>query len=288
MPDAEPPPQLPMREALIRWCDPQLIERIKRIETDVHRDESRRRKLVRLSDHPGPAVEPNHDGLRVAGQALREIWGELLRDFRQRIERGEIFLLGVSTWPLPETERRPIPSLWAADFWFDVGENRVHVVQHGRTVHSYVAVTATSVQPRPKADPIDELLTLVMRTATGVARSEPSETAPIAPRAAPVQTIQTCVAAESATPTKRPKAKRGRKSCEAIIEEALREHWDLTEKHKRTNGLPVWIALANALWKRLNERRRRGWGGPVPKHGTIRLALPGLYARLLKEKTGQA
>jgi hypothetical protein len=64
----------------------------------------------------------------------------LISDVRQKIERGELSIMGVMTFPSRGTEREPIPRLWASDFFFDVDAGRVHVVQFGRTSHVFVAV----------------------------------------------------------------------------------------------------------------------------------------------------
>jgi hypothetical protein len=152
--------ELPLREALIRWCHPLLVQRIQLVEEIVTAADSERWERPRLSSSSGnprlwsleryAGVRMHRGELKPAG-VLFEAWKELEADFRRRVERGEINLIGVSTWPLRETERRPISNLWAADLRFDFRSNLINVVQYQYSTHRYVAVLARRQEPRPAA-----------------------------------------------------------------------------------------------------------------------------------------
>jgi hypothetical protein len=245
-----------MLAAIGKWCDPKLLDRIRLLERLVRAEVSAKLGRPRLTDavadpqrirFPENAAAAVVNGVLKPELAMAQAWDAVVTDFKRRVERGEVKLLGVSTWPVREVERRLIPHLWAADLWLGLTDNRISVVQSGISTHTYIAVVA-------------------MQT-TGV-----SEPAPV-----PQQN------AESLEQEKKPG---GRKSYDSVIEVALRDRWtkhpDL--RPKPGDDPPVWSELARALLKDLQAQRRKlGSKGKLPHENTIRKALPRTYARVLDE-----
>lgn len=147
---------LPLLEAFSTWQDPDLAARVRKLQVMASgmshvappedesglTDEQRSRRavtLLALAYTPEKALE----------LALRD----QLVDFRRKIEAGDLEIAGVQTYPERETERRPIPALWASDFSFDFENNKVSVVQFNRVKYMYIAVMVSGPQPPEQAPP---------------------------------------------------------------------------------------------------------------------------------------
>jgi len=134
---------LPLLAALIAWSDQSLVDSYKRFEflAPGLLNRPSDAPAVRTSSDPEPAAESFTDwDKRQPKWAIMLAWAALLCDFRGRIEDGTLRPAGVQTWPLEETERKPIPHLWAADFKFDFMSNRIDVVRANVRTRSYMAV----------------------------------------------------------------------------------------------------------------------------------------------------
>ncbi|HEY8610798.1 MAG TPA: hypothetical protein VIL69_05830, partial [Roseomonas sp.] len=99
-----------MREALERWCDPALVERVKAIErtyTEYELDQTHRVQLTprteRRQPRSGDWKIDRDDSSWLAA------WRDLERDLRRRIELGEIHLFGVQMKPERRMQAEPIP-----------------------------------------------------------------------------------------------------------------------------------------------------------------------------------
>jgi hypothetical protein len=278
--DADPQ-ELPLREALIWWCNPVLVQRIQLVEEIVDITDSERAGLPRLSDSFGDPKRwslERYAGVRVHNGTIKptgvlfEAWKRLEADFRRRIEQGEIHLAGVSTWPLRETERRPIPNLWAADLVFDFRNSLVNVVQYQYSTHRYVAVTASlkrhvaqpqapvaAAPPIPARDP-------VLVKVPGVALEEAGDAVSVSDPALPKR------------------KDRGRMNYGPLIEAVLRENWDDIARRYPPPTKPVWTEVARMLRSRMTKRHARNPQAIVPQLDTFRTNLPDIYAKVLSEK----
>lgn len=134
---------LPLLKGLLRWGDPDLIEKVQARE--------RRMTLHQMEGHHLPRLLPDADHLNPeelrwgsggSFEALNAAWEQLEADFRTRILDGLVFLLGVQTEPELETVRRPIQSIWASDFHFDFDDSRLRVHQF-----RFSAVVVTDQEP---------------------------------------------------------------------------------------------------------------------------------------------
>jgi hypothetical protein len=121
MPDGGAPRQLRLREALMEWCDPILVEAVRaeeRLHTAYEMLSFRRGRLTSPEESRAARAREWHvDGNDFS--KLIDAWKALERDLARRLEAGELFLTGVKLKPELTTEPQPIPGAWAADFAFD-------------------------------------------------------------------------------------------------------------------------------------------------------------------------
>nr|MCV4209757.1 hypothetical protein [Roseomonas sp. SXEYE001] len=250
-----------MREALLAFSDPALVERWQ---------ETVRVPLPPLIHLPYPTYDPflkagrsaelaeldpvlikhaeAQNALRGAMEdAERKARTALEHDFRNRIASGEVVLEGLQFAPSLATARSAIPSVWAQLLIFQL-KNNIWILNQKI---KFMEVTAHRVVP-----PVS----------TEVSASAPVITAIGSPT----------------VPALRP---RGRASYKPLIEAALKAHWE--EVQRRADNWPgqqpVWSELARLLHKRLSKEHRNS-GRQIPHEQTIRTRLPDIYARLLSEK----
>lgn len=252
---------LPLREALIAWSDPTAVETCKRLEW-LYRVREKTLLLptpyLRSEQDAEPPLESfeAHE-IQVPRLALTLAWIALEQDFRSRIEGGELRPMGVQTFPLALTVRESIPHLWAADLQFDFHGARLHVVRHGTTTHSFIAV---------------QVVRDVHVDRTDASRDEHAASYNGARR----QT-ECGIALRSRSG--------GRKSEWPAVLEALRTHWDALFSSGVPANPPRWTDLARSLHRRM-ERARPKAGVRVPAEETVRKHLPEIYAQVLGEKGG--
>jgi hypothetical protein len=283
-----------LRDALVLWADAALVKRVRRLERLVADVNGRPLRFARLFERTRepfdwsttPAAEQMRPEVRLA-----EAWAELLTDARRRIEVGEWEVRGVQTFPLRETERAPIPGVWAAEFWFDVEANTISVVQFNRTARTYAAVLIrrdAAVGPTvdrgtwahdgevpggtPAAEPgvEDAAIAAARGACSGAAHAAQGTSA----------TGDTDDAAARANGVRR-----GRESAEPAIEAVVRACWDEVHARASVGGrTPVWTELARMVERRMQAASRRGDIPQVWRFHTIRKHLPEIYARVLSEK----
>lgn len=146
-------PGLSIRDALLAWAEPTLLERVRRLERLVADVNGRQLRFPRLFGRSLPAsfdwsTTPPAEAMQPEA-SLAKAWTDLLADMRRRFEAGEWEVKGVQTFPLREAARAPIPGFWAAEFHFDVEANTIRVVQFNRTVQTYTAVEVRKVAGCP-------------------------------------------------------------------------------------------------------------------------------------------
>ncbi len=118
MSEAEPEGPLSLGEALATWCPHWLVTFVADAEKRFSVEslaQVRRPVLskVRFSFSSTNWFRPtsrDEHSVRYEG-----IWQQLLADFRRRLEREEIMLIGVQTKPTEQEVRSRIPGLWATD-----------------------------------------------------------------------------------------------------------------------------------------------------------------------------
>jgi hypothetical protein len=261
-PSAVPRPEvLPLRDALAAWSDPEAVSRYKRLEWlnfSVNNVLVLPTPYLRTASDPEPARESfERYELEVPSIALSMAWSSLEQDFRARIEGGELRPRGVQVYPLAKADREVIPHLWAVDFHFDFSAGRIHVVRHGATTHSFVAVQIVRDQTVAKRSSVE--------------------------LCAPVTDGQRETTSGSGGPTGRSRRNGGRRSDMPVIHAALVDYWDELYPKGPPADPPQWIALGRSLCRRM-ERARRTSHGRVPALETVRKHLPEIYVRVLVEK----
>jgi hypothetical protein len=260
--EEQAPRSLPLWNALVRWCSPVILCDIRRNERCFRADE--------LRDFGHPTLGAAGDGRETLSrdayprvrERLEHLWEDLTRDLKRRIERGEVYLLGVQMRPELRDTHEVIPSTWAADFHFDFAAGAITVARR-----RYVSVICLLDPPIVSASPTssDE------HQVTDAVPEPEKANQPLVGEASP----------------KRPA--RGRPAYYQTMEQDLRTNWDDVQRRAATNqnGLPVWSDLAKQMHKRMEAACRKAGHGNAPAVGTVRKNLPLIYRRLLGEKTAR-
>jgi hypothetical protein len=150
MPDGGAPRQLRLREALIEWCEPSLVEAVcaeERLHTAYEMRSFRRGRLTSPEESRAARAREwyvNGDDF----SKLIDAWKALERDLARRLEDAELFLTGVKLRPELTTEPQPIPGAWAADFNFDFHASVV-VIRNMRFGSVTVSRTRPAAAPGP-------------------------------------------------------------------------------------------------------------------------------------------
>jgi hypothetical protein len=260
--EESPPRCLPLWDALVRWCSPVIL-------CDIRRNE-RCFSAVDLREFEHPTLGAAGDGMeklsRHAYPHVRErlefLWEDLTRDFKRRIERGEVYLQGVQMRPELRDTHETIPSTWAGDFRFDWAANAITVARR-----RYVAVICLLGPPSVSTSPAR---TNVNQVADVVRQAEEANEPPV----------------NGAGPEGK---RRGRPAYQQAMEGDLRDNWDDVQRRaaKNPSRMPVWSDLAKQMHKRMEAVCRKAGHGNAPAVGTVRKNLPSIYARLLEEKTAR-
>jgi hypothetical protein len=160
MEDGTAAQSLPLSDAILKYCDPELLAAMK--EAEAH--------LQSLFGKTGPQVAVAETSVRIAQNAF-------LHEVRWRIEIGVILLTGVQVRPELQTVRSPIPGAWATAMEFDFA---------GRTVacfgHRWIAVTG-SLCALDAPEKVAEASYGAADAAVGTAPSEAREATPAEPPA---------------------------------------------------------------------------------------------------------
>jgi len=129
---------LPLREGILRWCDPTLV-------AAAQQAEARSRPIGPPPPRPNWMAGARMDeieGWNTARSdedrnraAANQAWAQVLMDLRRRLEQGELVLTGVKVRPTRGTAREILPGTWAADFRFKTEEGAIEFDDH-----RYVAV----------------------------------------------------------------------------------------------------------------------------------------------------
>ncbi len=151
---------LPLPDAILEWCDPDLLAAMRKAEAHLHG----------LFGKTGPHVGIARTQVRLAQK-------EFLDEVRWRLEIGVILLTGVQVLPELQTERTPIPGVWATAMEFDFA---------GRTVacfgHRWIAVTG-SLCALDAPEKVAEASYGAAEAAVGTAPLEAREATPAEPPA---------------------------------------------------------------------------------------------------------
>ena len=280
-----------LRQALVLWCEPYLVARVRDLEVfakDEDLDWIQRPRLGGNLSIPVPEARVSQGDRMRPRVPLFRAWKDLLRDFQRQIERGQILLMGVSTWPVLETERRAIPGHRAKDFCFDFVGDGLHVQQLGASVQSYVAVRASLLPSTSAAEgcPATPAPDVAVPIASPAAHPPDRDAAvgAMAPVQAGVIEIGGGAALALAAATQTGGAKLGRENYEPLILEALQVRLDsIGAQEVAPQG---WSVLAKVLqaWlvSKYPERRKHK---RLPSAETIRIRLPGLYQYLTDIKS---
>ena len=112
--------ELPLGQAVERWCEPTLVNQVKVWECQVPEYKLQESEFVRFV--PPPAHSWLNNRLWIQDTDTRRwsvAWTDLTNDLRRRIKVGEIFLRGVQTQPERRIVEEQIPASWAIDMEFD-------------------------------------------------------------------------------------------------------------------------------------------------------------------------
>ena len=135
---------LPLREALVSFCDPALIDAVRREERRLTLYDHRQTGMPMLGAI-GDLREPSQHDWMAAGSshsAFFAAWKQLQTVFCGRIERQELFLTGVPLAPIATTQAEALPGAWVSQFRFDFDLN---VVAMGDKRWGAVGVSTVSV-----------------------------------------------------------------------------------------------------------------------------------------------
>ncbi len=148
MSDVEQPKRLRLREALIEWCDPELVAAVLRTERLIPAAQGKMGGRIHLCP-PGEIRKPLGADDKIDWVDERQYydaWHALEADFVRRVEEGELHLTGVELAPELTTEPRAIPGVWASSCQFFFGSSRLHVRRPKVYLH-FGAVTVSRQPP---------------------------------------------------------------------------------------------------------------------------------------------
>ncbi|NOG71276.1 hypothetical protein [Roseicella sp. DB1501] len=130
-----------LADALSHWCDSALQDAVRQVQANLSNGQLRQLKQIRLAggSKPEKNAELTEGEFEDCWTEAKDVWTDLLDDFRGRVRDGQIYLSGVRTQPNPETERVEVPSVWIFDLTVDVAVGAVS--GHG---HRFTAVRVSS------------------------------------------------------------------------------------------------------------------------------------------------
>ncbi|MBR0670559.1 hypothetical protein [Neoroseomonas soli] len=142
MTTADTTEHLTLLEAMIRWCDGDIVDRIGAEERKNLAYHLRSFSMPKLLDE-SEWLQPTAQTWAFAGDLtlLIAAWEDLAADFRRRVERGELYLEGVLSGEDPDAQPEAIPNFWASELHFDLTANVAT-----RAKRRYLAI---SVSKRP-------------------------------------------------------------------------------------------------------------------------------------------
>jgi len=260
VPALEPPASRTLREAVLTWCSPPLVEAVRREECRLTEHQHAAQGLPLLSE-PSGLAQPGPHGWMAGGSsysALHQAWARLFNDLRQRVERRELFLEGVRLAPQRGTMPEEISNSWAADLEFNLARNTISL---GTDRFGAIAVSAFPPQ-------------------RALAALAPTP----APAVEEASSDNTVTHKDSDSLSSSPQ--RGRSSSEPAIRRAVLDYWTEIQAHvqQRDGQLPVWSELARTLQKRMQRASKVNSLEIIPHVSTIRTRLPRIYASIVSEK----
>ena len=244
-----PAAELNLLNAVIKWCDTELIEAARRAEaacTVTALANYRGPRLLRDRElRPGTArdwmlqpVNPH--------QNLDAAWEQIRRHWCRHIETGDLIVSGFKLAFSGNPIREVLPGIFATAMTFSFGDNQVAFGAH---TYTHVLVTpaerdVAEYTPRPSANAVVD---------DAAARADAVD--PDVGRA---------------------KKTRGQSSLDPLIREAVDAKWSsVCVDGKRADS---WSAMARWLEKHLRDKYQRlGSETRLPSHGTIRTRLPRIY-----------
>ena len=120
--------RLSLRDTLLRWCDPALVQNIRAVEAEFSVDQIMAACPCNL-EGTAPSVRDRAevDPVEVerARQRFRQPWNSLVADLHSRIMASRIELAGVPTGSSPPAPAKRIPPSYAAKYDFDFILNTV-------------------------------------------------------------------------------------------------------------------------------------------------------------------
>jgi hypothetical protein len=128
------PERLSLLEAIQRWCDQGLVDAVKAAErqfSDLDIATLERPRLMTAAERDAASVRPPQvDELRRV--KLDNAWDALIRDFKAKLERRQIYLRGVTVSDEMNPDPRPIDGSWASIMILNVLNNslKLRLVRH--------------------------------------------------------------------------------------------------------------------------------------------------------------
>lgn len=134
------PLHLSLTQAILTWCDPSLVAAVQREEVQLTEHQHAGLGLPLLGQVADLAVSDGSSWMAegLSHTTLRGAWDRLIRDFRRKIERRELFLEGVRLAPQRGTVREMLTNSWVAEMGFDLDRN---IIQMG--VEKFGAITVS-------------------------------------------------------------------------------------------------------------------------------------------------
>ena len=123
--------QLPLHEALVEWCTPELVERVRAEERQLSEYELDQTSRIQLTPRT-QWRQPTSTSWKIDTDLTKWLasWSELERDLRRRIEGGRMYVSGVQAKPERRRELEELPAAWAADFKFEFGLGAITVGEY--------------------------------------------------------------------------------------------------------------------------------------------------------------
>lgn len=264
---------LPLREALMRWCDRELVGAVLAEERSYTAYEiaAYPRGLLSSMDR---LREPTANDWMVGGRSFARLdlaWKILENDFISRMERQEFVLVGTETAPRMTESITIILAAWAGECTFDFVRGRLAVGVlrfagvRARRPGATSDAAATEQQERPSH--------IGARLAGPAAPDAAGATAP-----APSVTTG---GVQGAQAVRRPRG--GRENYGSLIMEALKDRYADCDP-PLAPGL-AWSVIATHIRRALEKKHpKRHASDRLPNEETIRIRLPSLYQELLTKR----
>lgn len=266
---------LPLRDAMLQWCDQSLVQsaiaadaEFKAAPPDPRGPSWLQGDSLEVVRAWRAAPSPR----RTLQQRAELAWQALIDNFRTLVATEAVVLSGLQTKPSLAFERSDVPPVWASQMRFSLTKGRVTVAE---------VVFADILVRRPSSTPMPHPAELPV----------PAE----ADASGSVDSLGVMVALDGADSLDAPpsddeapakaRAKPGRKPKTGIVKQVLLSRWESisSEAASAPSGRPNFANLARTVHRHLTRQRPKLDERIIPQEESIRRKLPLIYDELLRE-----